>query len=118
MATYTRFIALGDSFTEGMQDEKINDQYRGWADRVAEALATQVPGFTYLNLAVRGKLVGQVIDDQIPVVIFLVIDAVFDLLAVFIDLSLGRAVALHIHIQMNLHHFIRRKKSVADAFLQ
>ena len=67
MATYTRFIALGDSFTEGMQDEKINDQYRGWADRVAEALATQVPGFTYLNLAVRGKLVGQVIDDQIPV---------------------------------------------------
>jgi lysophospholipase L1-like esterase len=49
-----------------MQDEKVNDQYRGWADRVAEALATQTPGFTYLNLAVRGKLVGQVIDDQIP----------------------------------------------------
>jgi len=23
MATYTRFIALGDSFTEGMQDEKL-----------------------------------------------------------------------------------------------
>lgn len=66
MATYTRFIALGDSFTEGMQDEKVNEQYRGWADRVAEALATQVPNFTYLNLAVRGKLVGQVIDDQIP----------------------------------------------------
>ncbi len=67
MARYTRFIALGDSFTEGMQDEKVNDQYRGWADRVAEALASQTPGFTYLNLAVRGKLVGQVIDDQIPV---------------------------------------------------
>ena len=66
MATYTRFIALGDSFTEGMQDEKVNEQYRGWADRVADALATQVPNFTYLNLAVRGKLVGQVIDDQIP----------------------------------------------------
>ena len=67
MAGYTRFIALGDSFTEGMQDEKVNDQYRGWADRVAQALASQTPGFTYLNLAVRGKLVGQVIDDQIPV---------------------------------------------------
>jgi len=66
MAGYTRFIALGDSFTEGMQDEKVNNQYRGWADRVAEALASQTPGFTYLNLAVRGKLVGQVIDDQIP----------------------------------------------------
>lgn len=67
MATYTRFIALGDSFTEGMQDEKINEQYRGWADRVAQSLAAQTPGFTYLNLAVRGKLVDQVINDQIPV---------------------------------------------------
>jgi len=67
MASYTRFIALGDSFTEGMQDEKVNEQYRGWADRVAQALASQTPGFTYLNLAVRGKLVGQVIEDQIPV---------------------------------------------------
>jgi lysophospholipase L1-like esterase len=67
MLPYTRFIALGDSFTEGMQDERVNNQYRGWADRVADALASQTPGFTYLNLAVRGKLVGQVIDDQIPV---------------------------------------------------
>ena len=67
MARYTRFIALGDSFTEGMQDELINGEYRGWADRVAQALATQTHGFTYLNLAVRGKLVGQVIEDQIPV---------------------------------------------------
>lgn len=67
MARYTRFIALGDSFTEGMQDEKIGDQYRGWADRVAHALASEVSSFSYLNLAVRGKLVGQVIDDQVPV---------------------------------------------------
>ena len=66
MARYTRFIALGDSFTEGMQDEKINEQYRGWADRVAEALASETQGFTYMNCAIRGKLVGQVIDDQIP----------------------------------------------------
>ena len=67
MASYTRFIALGDSFTEGMQDEKIEDQYRGWADRVAQALASEVSHFSYLNLAVRGKLVGQVIEDQVPV---------------------------------------------------
>ena len=66
MASYTRFIALGDSFTEGMQDEKIGDQYRGWADRVAQALASEVSNFSYLNLAVRGKLVGQVIEDQVP----------------------------------------------------
>ena len=67
MTSYTRFIALGDSFTEGMQDYVVDGQYRGWADRVAEALASQRPGFTYLNLAVRGKLVGQVIEDQVPV---------------------------------------------------
>ena len=67
MTSYTRFIALGDSFTEGMQDYDVDGQYRGWADRVAEALASQRPGFTYLNLAVRGKLVGQVIEDQVPV---------------------------------------------------
>jgi lysophospholipase L1-like esterase len=66
MVSYTRFIALGDSFTEGMQDEVIENQYRGWADRVAQALATQTPGFSYLNLAVRGKLVGQVSEDQVP----------------------------------------------------
>lgn len=67
MTSYTRFIALGDSFTEGMQDYDVDGQYRGWADRVAEALASQRSGFTYLNLAVRGKLVGQVIEDQVPV---------------------------------------------------
>jgi hypothetical protein len=36
---YTRFIALGDSMTEGMNDEVINGKYRGWADRVADGLA-------------------------------------------------------------------------------
>ena len=63
---YTRFIALGDSMTEGMNDEVINGKYRGWADRVADVLATQTPGFKYANLAIRGKLVQQVLDDQVP----------------------------------------------------
>lgn len=63
---YTRFIALGDSMTEGMKDEIINGEYRGWADRVADGLAKNQPGFTYLNLAIRGKLLNQVVTDQIP----------------------------------------------------
>jgi lysophospholipase L1-like esterase len=62
---YARFIALGDSYTEGMCDEKIHGQYRGWADRVADVMATAHPDFTYANLAIRGKLVQQVIDEQI-----------------------------------------------------
>jgi len=63
---YTRFIALGDSMTEGMNDEVLNGKYRGWADRVADGLARNEAGFTYLNLAIRGKLLNQVVTDQIP----------------------------------------------------
>ena len=52
--------------TEGMKDELIDGQYRGWADRVADGLARNNPEFTYLNLAIRGKLLKQVVEDQIP----------------------------------------------------
>ena len=63
---YTRFIALGDSMTEGMTDEVVDGKYRGWADRVADVIAKTDPTFTYMNLAIRGKLLKQVVDDQIP----------------------------------------------------
>ena len=66
---YTRFIALGDSMTEGMRDEIVDGKYRGWADRVADTLARNNPDFTYMNLAVRGKLLKQVVEDQIPVAV-------------------------------------------------
>ena len=64
---YTRFIACGDSFTEGMSDEIVNGQYRGWADRMADVMAHESPEFTYANFAVRGKLIHQVATDQVPV---------------------------------------------------
>lgn len=63
---FFRLIACGDSFTEGMSDHVVNGEYRGWADRVADVMSEQVPDFTYLNLAVRGKLVRQIVDEQIP----------------------------------------------------
>jgi len=63
---FTRFIVLGDSFSEGMSDEIIDGKYRGWADRVADVLAKQTSGFTYANFAIRGKLVHQVLEDQVP----------------------------------------------------
>jgi lysophospholipase L1-like esterase len=66
---YTRFIALGDSMTEGMTDEVVNGNFRGWADRVADGIAKTDPSFTYMNLAIRGKLLKQVVDDQIPAAI-------------------------------------------------
>jgi len=49
-----------------MSDEIIDGQYRGWADRTADAMAKAHANFTYVNLAVRGKLLGQVVADQVP----------------------------------------------------
>ena len=49
-----------------MSDELVNGQYRGWADRLADEMAKEVSGFSYANLAIRGKLLKQVIDDQLP----------------------------------------------------
>ena len=69
---YSNFIVLGDSFSEGMTDELINGNYRGWADRVADVMAEQVPGFRYANLAVRGKLIHQVVNDQVPAALQLI----------------------------------------------
>jgi lysophospholipase L1-like esterase len=73
------FVAIGDSFTEGMNDtDGMNDRgpgFRGWADRLAEMLAAQDPGFRYANLAVRGKLLGQIVNDQVPATLSLLADA-------------------------------------------
>ena len=52
-----------------MSDEIVNGQYRGWADRIADVMALADSDFTYVNLSVRGKLLRQVIDDQLPVAI-------------------------------------------------
>jgi lysophospholipase L1-like esterase len=60
-----RIVCLGDSFTEGLCDQTRPDgQYLGWADRVVAGLPAPV---SYANLAVRGKLLDQVVAEQIPV---------------------------------------------------
>ncbi|MFF4448920.1 SGNH/GDSL hydrolase family protein [Streptomyces sp. NPDC001502] len=66
-ASYTSFVAIGDSFTEGMSDLLPDGSYRGWADLLAARLAAREPAFRYANLAVRGKLIGQIAEDQVPV---------------------------------------------------
>lgn len=62
------FVAIGDSFTEGLDDpaEDGRGGFRGWADRVAEQFATVHPSFTYANLAIRGRKLDQILDDQLP----------------------------------------------------
>lgn len=72
MSTFNRFIALGDSLTEGLSDKYSDGTYRGWADRVADALASQHDSFSYANLAVRGKLLEQVVSEQLNVALPLI----------------------------------------------
>ncbi|MGK5627526.1 SGNH/GDSL hydrolase family protein [Streptomyces sp. URMC 123] len=62
---YASLVAVGDSFTEGMSDLRPDGTYRGWADLLAARLAARTPGFRYANLAVRGKLIGQIVDEQV-----------------------------------------------------
>ncbi|WP_449277240.1 SGNH/GDSL hydrolase family protein [Leucobacter sp. GX24907] len=64
---WSRFVALGDSFTEGVGDPEPESPggLRGWADRVAEVLSGYDDEFAYANLAVRGKLIKQIAEEQI-----------------------------------------------------
>ncbi|MGV9881595.1 SGNH/GDSL hydrolase family protein [Streptomyces sp. NPDC003006] len=66
-ANYTSLVAVGDSFTEGMSDLLPDGSYRGWADLLAARMAAHSPGFRYANLAVRGKLIGQIVAEQVDV---------------------------------------------------
>ncbi len=61
------FVALGDSFTEGVgdRDPRLPHGVRGWADRVAERLAKAEPGWEYANLAVRSKRLRHIVADQL-----------------------------------------------------
>ncbi|HEX9034070.1 MAG TPA: SGNH/GDSL hydrolase family protein [Streptosporangiaceae bacterium] len=70
MQEFRSFVATGDSFTEGVGDPRSDgSSCRGWADRFAEHLAASTPGFRYANLAIRGRLLGEVLDEQIPAAI-------------------------------------------------
>ena len=60
------FVAIGDSFTEGLHDPGPDGGYRGWADRAADAMVRRRPGFRYANLAIRGKLLDEVLAEQLP----------------------------------------------------
>ena len=63
--SYARYVAIGDSQTEGLLDGDEISGYRGWADRLAGQLAAASPGLLYANLAVRGRLAAQVRDAQL-----------------------------------------------------
>ncbi|HEX7738055.1 MAG TPA: SGNH/GDSL hydrolase family protein [Marmoricola sp.] len=72
---YLRFVALGDSQTEGLNDLDASGVPVGWADRLAQRLAaTTSPGLTYANLAVRRCRAAHVRDVQLPAALALAPD--------------------------------------------
>ena len=78
---WRRYVAVGDSFTEGLWDPYpaprgsaeagTADTQRGWADRLADTLSARrvaagLPPLEYANLAIRGRLLGAIVDQQVP----------------------------------------------------
>ncbi|MGP9783086.1 SGNH/GDSL hydrolase family protein [Glutamicibacter sp. AOP12-B1-11] len=61
------FVAIGDSFTEGVGDwePRLPNGVRGWADRVAKQLSKEDPGWRYANLAIRSRRLDRIIEEQI-----------------------------------------------------
>lgn len=112
--SFTRYVALGDSFTEGVGDDDPTrpNGVRGWADRVAEVLAGRAAAageeFGYANLAIRGRKLAQIVAEQVDPAIALAPDLVtvyagandilrpsvdLDALAATYDEAIGRLAA-------------------------
>lgn len=61
-----KFVAIGDSFTEGIGDEQSDGTPRGWADLAALGLARATGGpIRYANLAIRGRLLAPILAEQL-----------------------------------------------------
>jgi lysophospholipase L1-like esterase len=64
--SFSRYVALGDSSTEGLEDPDGRGGYRGWATRLAEHVAqAQAEPLLYANLAVRGRKTHQLVEEQL-----------------------------------------------------
>lgn len=115
--SFQRYVALGDSFTEGVGDPDLTrpNGCRGWADRVAEVLALRSPGFGYANLAIRGRKLAAILGEQLEPAIALQPDLVtihgggndvlrpkvdLDALAASYDAAVARLAATGAHVVM------------------
>lgn len=113
---WSRYVALGDSFTEGLMDDIGPDgRHRGWADRLACALAEVNPSLLYANLAVRGRLLPQVVEEQVPRALALEADLVT--LAAGVNDTLRRSYDLHASMTALDHAVAALRASGADVLL-
>ena len=62
---FERYVAIGDSSTEGLDDPDGHGGYRGWANRLAEKVAEAQGPLLYANLAVRGRSTHRILEEQL-----------------------------------------------------
>jgi lysophospholipase L1-like esterase len=79
LRAYQRYVAIGDSSTEGLDDPDGRGHYRGWADRLAAHLAAhrearleahrevhrEAGPMLYANLGVRGRTTREIRQGQL-----------------------------------------------------
>src|SRR5258706_8888938 len=65
MPPFQRYVAIGDSTVEGLDDPDGRGGYRGWADRLAQKLAAAQGSVLYANLAIRGRTTRQIRREQL-----------------------------------------------------
>ena len=113
---WSRYVALGDSFTEGLMDDVGDDgRHRGWADRFACALQVAQPDLVYANLAIRGRLLPQIVEEQVPAAIALSPDLVS--LAAGVNDALRRSYDVHTAMTSLENGVSQLRESGADVLL-
>jgi len=94
MHPWHHYVAMGDSFTEGIGDSVDGFAKLGAMDRIAAALRQANPDLRYTNLAKRGLLVGEIREQQLEAALRLKPDFV-SVAAGANDIMTGRFSATH-----------------------
>jgi phosphatidylinositol alpha 1,6-mannosyltransferase len=122
---WKRYVAIGDSLTEGLCDESRQKpgQVRGWADRLSMLLMQsrdrqgddRPARLRYANLAVRSRTVADVLERQIPHALALRADLVTVLIGAN-DLTRGRPQPAQIADRLR-GGILRLKESGAEVLI-
>jgi len=66
---WQNYIAMGDSVTAGVGDPVAGIEMRGWTDWLADSMKALLPDFTYINLGRAGSTTGNVLREQLPLIL-------------------------------------------------
>jgi lysophospholipase L1-like esterase len=102
--SYRRYVAVGDSQTEGLWDGDDTSGVKGFADRLAIRLEELNPGVQYANLAVRGRRIRDVLDNQLPAAVAMQPDLITSCIGMNDVTRPGRTFARALEDIDLLHH--------------